>query len=292
MESVQYVKAETLPMALELLQEGNTKILSGGTDLLLKFKHGVMGEKRLLDISKLQELRSIDFIGGAYHIGAAVKISELIRSSPLKRDLPLLIAAAKKVGSIEVKNMGSIGGNICSIRANCGICFAPGCRSLSGGGRRPCQNAAYSDLMLPLCAYHARLVISSAGQERIVPVVEFQQNSGAPDLKGDEIVREVIIPYPARENRYGSAELRYPHSMGRPILSVIAVADNQETTVVLGGSLKHVYIFKQSCVENGWDKQLEMIEYRDCLSFSADYRKRVLPELVEEAVRHAEEERL
>lgn len=290
MESVQYVRAENLPMALELLQEGNTKILSGGTDLLLKFKHGVMGKRRLLDISQLQELRSIEFTGDAYHIGAAVKIRDLIRSGPLNRDLPLLVSAAKKVGSMEIKNMGSIGGNICSIRANCGICFAPGCGPLSGGGRTPCQSAAYSDLLLPLCVYDALLVISSAGQERIIPVREFQQESGAPNLRSDELVREVVIPCPAVEYRYGCAELRYPHSMGRPILSVIAAVNDRETAIALGGSLKHIYMFKASGMGSGWEKQLGTVEYRDCLTFSSDYRRRVLPELVDEAVRHAKEE--
>jgi carbon-monoxide dehydrogenase medium subunit len=109
-----YVKANSVDEALRLLQEsgGEAKLLAGGHSLLPLMKMRLTSPARLIDISGLQELRGISKDGDRVVIGALTTHRELAQSPIIQEYAPVLAEAAGQVGDIQVRNRGTIGGNL------------------------------------------------------------------------------------------------------------------------------------------------------------------------------------
>lgn len=278
-----YERVSSLADALSVAGNDRRRILAGGTDLLLKIKHGTAKPGGLLDITRIEELRHIEEDGDVIRIGACVTITELLESDLLRRCAPTLCTIAREIGSVEVRNVGTVGGNLCCARANCGTCFLPGCGAMTGDrSARPCQNAAYSDLLLPLSAYGAVVVLKSRDGERSVPVRQFLKTNGSLDLKADEIMTEISFRKPAADG-WGYARLRQPTQMGLPFVSVIAAARGGACDLTVGGSTKYVHTFEKMLGEGMGEKIAAELLWSECLYFSQDYRRRITPALIREA---------
>src|SRR3990172_5708655 len=91
----------------------STKILAGGTDLLPSMKQRLFEPKFLLDIKSLQELRGIEWRNNVLRIGAMVTISEVAANPVIRNDFPVLQQAAATVAGPGLRNVGTIGGNLC-----------------------------------------------------------------------------------------------------------------------------------------------------------------------------------
>ncbi len=286
-----YERVSSLADALSVAGNDRRRILAGGTDLLLKIKHGTAKPGGLLDITRIEELRHIGEDGDVIRIGACVTITELLESDLLRRCAPTLCTVAGEIGSVEVRNVGTVGGNLCCARANCGTCFLPGCGAMTGDqGARPCQNAAYSDLLLPLSAYDAVAVLKNRDGERSVQVRRFLKTNGSLDLKPDEILTEVSFRKPVADG-WGYARLRQPTQMGLPFVSVIAVSRGGVFDLTIGGSAKYIHTFEKISGEGMAEKISAELLWSECLYFSQDYRRRITPAVIREAVNGALEER-
>ena len=90
----------------------DTKILAGGTDLMAAMRHGKESPKRIIDISQLNELKNIEYKDGYVFIGALVTFTELENSPIIKKEANCLREAAARIGSQQIRNMATIGGNI------------------------------------------------------------------------------------------------------------------------------------------------------------------------------------
>ena len=107
----------SLPDALALLSEhdGETKILAGGSELLLLLKMGLIKANHIIDIKKIPGLDCIDYDpqAGAIHIGPLVTHRTLEKSEIVRRHFPLLAEMERDLANVRIRNVGTLAGNLC-----------------------------------------------------------------------------------------------------------------------------------------------------------------------------------
>ncbi len=109
--SFDYKRADSVQDALEAL-DGNAKILAGGHSLLPSMKLRLYQVDTLVDISKIKDLQEINFSDGFVIIGAGATHSAIAESDIVKKHAPLFAMVASKIGDVQVRNVGTIGGSI------------------------------------------------------------------------------------------------------------------------------------------------------------------------------------
>jgi len=109
-----YKTPNTIEEAIELLWQagGKAKIIAGGTDLVIGLRNGDLSPQFIVDITRIEDLRKIEEKNGMVSIGAAITHSEIASSSLVKKYGKVLSDAASEIGSPQIRNMGTIGGNI------------------------------------------------------------------------------------------------------------------------------------------------------------------------------------
>ena len=170
-QEFEYFAPKTLEETLDLLykyRNKNTKILAGGTDLLVKMKTLDLKVDYLINIKDIPELNFID-TDRELKIGAATPLSNIERVKKIKEKYPALYEGIKSMAAIATRNMGTISGNICNA-------------------------SPAGDTIPPLIAYGAELKLVSKGGERAVLVEDFITGVGETVIKKDELVTQVIIP--------------------------------------------------------------------------------------------------
>ena len=181
-----------------LAQRGSeAKLVAGGTDLLPQMKNGVTRPGCVVDISRLSELRSIALdASGGLRLGAAVAARQIERDARLREAFPSLVESAALVGSIQIRNLATVGGNLC--------------------------NAAPSaDMAPPLIALEAEAVIAGPNGRRRVPLATFFEGVRKTVLGPDELLVELMVPAPGP--RSGGHYLR--HTPRRELdIAVVGVA--------------------------------------------------------------------
>ncbi|MDJ0273821.1 MAG: FAD binding domain-containing protein [Aigarchaeota archaeon] len=169
---VEVYSVRTLREALELLSSvKGLRVIAGGTDLIVQLKTGVVPKTNLLDVSRVDELRYVRFEDGILRIGALTTFMEIYRSELVRRHAPLLAEAAFTVGSFQIMNKGTIGGNIVNA-------------------------SPAADSLPPLYALNAELKIVGPRGERFVRIQDFYKGYKKLDLMADELVAEVRIRPP------------------------------------------------------------------------------------------------
>lgn len=166
--SFNYKIPKTLQEACDLLWEagGKAKIIAGGTDLVIGLRNGVHKPNYLIDITKIEELRRIDEKDGKVSIGAAVTHSEIASSPVVKKYGKVLSDAAAEIGSPQIRNLGTIGGNI--------INASPA-----------------ADTIPPLMVLNAIGRVMSKKGERDVPLFQLFKGPYETNLKPHEILAQV-----------------------------------------------------------------------------------------------------
>ena len=148
-------------------------MLAGGTDLLVRLKRWQIEPRYVVNLKGVQGLSGVEVPeGGGLRIGALTTLSDLASSPLLQDGLAAVSQAASKIGSVQVRNLATIGGNLC--------------------------NAAPSaDMAPPLIALGAHAVLSGMGGERTVPLEDFFVGPGETTLEPDEVLTHVLVPRPA-----------------------------------------------------------------------------------------------
>jgi len=207
-----YIKPSSLDEALQRLQERSSDVcvLAGGTDLLVNMKHGLLHPKTVLSIRALAGLCSIAEEGdGAMRIGAGVTLADLAAHRTVAEKFSALHAAAGSVASWHIRNMATLGGNIClacrcwyynqskawrSSRIPCYRLAGDRCHAIRGSTRCHAVNSA--DTAPALMALNARLRIMREGRSREIAIRDFYNDDGARHimLEPGELVTEVYIP--------------------------------------------------------------------------------------------------
>lgn len=164
-----YYKPRSLADALDFLREDGVKPLAGGQSLIPMLKFRVLQPKFLLDLNPLKELSYITQGEGSVKIGALTRYVEMVKSEVVRRDLPLLHEASGKVGDMQVRNMGTIGGSLANADPS-------------------------ADLPAVALAYNAKVKLISTRGERVVEAKDFFKGPFTTELKEDELLSEVEFP--------------------------------------------------------------------------------------------------
>jgi len=251
MEAFAYAAPTTLAEALALLgnQWGEADVLAGGTDLLSLLKDYVHTPQRVVNIKGIKELSGIQTTAAGLRIGALVTLDELL-ASPEVAAYPCLVAAARGVASPQMRNMGTVGGDLCQrprcwyFRAGYGILAKDkDGRNLARdgdnryhaifGNQTACFVSA-SSLGPPLAALNATVKIASAKGPREIPIEKFfltPENDRDREiaLGPNEILTEILIPGGAA--RSATYEVRQRQSLDWP-LATASVALTMKGTAV------------------------------------------------------------
>lgn len=174
-KSFEYHRPASLNQALELLGGGTARLLAGGTDVLVRLRDGRLRPAALVSLSHIRELSHIE-LGAPIRIGAMARIAEVLENQALCQLLPALAEAAQTLGGAQVRNLATIGGNICNAS--------------------PCADTAP-----PLLIQEARVRIVSTSGSREVPLDDFFVAPGQTRLAPGEVLTEVMVDRPAAGTR-------------------------------------------------------------------------------------------
>jgi CO/xanthine dehydrogenase FAD-binding subunit len=173
-----YRKPGSLQEALKILAEigAGAKILAGGTDLVLQIKKKQISPSVLVDVKDINELNRLEFTEAhGLCIGAAVPLNRILTLPAVKDKYSLLFQACSVIGSMQIRNRGSIGGNIC--------------------------NAAPSADSAPaLLCLGAKAIIASEKKTRIINLDDFFIGPGVTRLEPDELLIEIEVPNPPQNS--------------------------------------------------------------------------------------------
>jgi CO/xanthine dehydrogenase FAD-binding subunit len=171
--------------------------IAGGTDVMVRIT-GEIGEPpaRMVDLSRLAELRGITVDGTAVIIGAGTTYTELRRSDACREHLPALVEAAATIGAAQIQNRGTLGGNI--------------------------ANASPAGDTLPvLLALDAAIVVGGPRGERTVPAADFWVTYRRTALAPDELVLRIRIPVAGgREARFRKVGTRRAQAISKVVLAL------------------------------------------------------------------------
>ncbi len=119
MERFKYFRAGSIDEAVELLNQPHSKSkpLAGSTDIILQLRHDPDSCDRVVDVSLIPDLHKIEQIDNEILIGAAATFSEVIHNPLVQRTAPILVDACKTVGAVQIRNMGTLGGNVANAAA-------------------------------------------------------------------------------------------------------------------------------------------------------------------------------
>lgn len=116
MNAFDYVAPRSVDEAISLLSagNGNVGVLAGGTDLIAQLKENRRKIDLLLDLKRIPEATALTFDEAGLHIGAATPCSKIYMSDVVKSRYPALVDCTALIGSIQIQNRGSMGGNFCN----------------------------------------------------------------------------------------------------------------------------------------------------------------------------------
>jgi len=199
---------ELLSIKQELKQD--CLLLAGGTDLVPMLKRRNRTAPHVLNIKRIPELKSISYgEEKGLQIGCTVTLREVIDHPVVSKKYPILAQAAGGVGFNQLRNMATLGGNVC-LDNKCSYfnqsafwwksrpgCFKRGgdrCYVVKGG--KECFSLSAADTVSALMVLDAELIIQGAKDERRVPITDFYTGKGQKphDLREDELVSAILIP--------------------------------------------------------------------------------------------------
>jgi xanthine dehydrogenase YagS FAD-binding subunit len=233
-----YVNAANEREALAGLdaQRGRVLPIAGGMDLVGLMKNYIAQPERLVNVKNLDATVQVSATAGT-RIGAAMKLIDLIEHPGIAKNYPALVSAAEEVGTPQIRNAGTVGGNIMQ-RPRCWYfrneefhclkkggsrCFAVDgenqYHAIFGGG--PCHIVHPSSLAVPLIAYGARFRVVGSSGEREVDAGEFFQLPadnlyGETVLRSNELLTHVILPA-ATNSKSATYEVRFKQSHDWPM---------------------------------------------------------------------------
>ena len=226
-------------MAMLAEHGSDVRIVAGGTDLLPSMRQKLFEPKFLLDVRHMAELRGIHpRPDGSVEIGALTSLSAIEQSDILRQLYPVLPEAARTVASPVLRNMGTIGGNICldtrclwynqsfAWRKSCGFCIKKDsdiCHVAPGGTK--CWAAFSGDTPAALLCLDAEVEIASLSGSRRIKLAEFYTGEGDDYRKvaANELLTRVFLPAGSANYRGAYRKLRIRGSIDYPLAGVAVV---------------------------------------------------------------------
>jgi xanthine dehydrogenase small subunit len=183
--------------ALRMLrEEGPLTPLAGCTDIYVGLNFGTAGDRRFLNLWGLDDLRGIEVRGDVLRIGALATYSEIIHSAQVQKRLPMLAAASREIGAVQIQNRGTLGGNI--------------------------ANASPAGDTLPvLAAAEAIVELRSIDWKRRVPFTDFYTGYRASVRRPDELITAVELPPVEGTQWFRKVGTRAAQSISKVVMAAV-----------------------------------------------------------------------
>lgn len=207
-----HLEPKTTKEACSLLSKykGKAKVIAGGTDLLPAMRNREVTPAYIINVRSIPNLDHIHYTDAeGLKIGALATLYD-IESSPIIREkFPMVADAASKIGTPQVRNMGTIGGNLCNASPS-------------------------ADTAPPLIGLEAKAKINGPNRERVIALEEFFIGPGENALQADEILTEIQIPNPPPHTRgvYLKLPARTMVDLAVVGVAVVVTLDDKERSIV------------------------------------------------------------
>lgn len=176
----------------------DSKIINGGTDLMVRKHLNRLDAKRLVSLDKMKELEKISDEGDSFRIFAKATYSDILNHQPVCEELPVLAKAIREIGSTQIRNRGTLTGNVVNA-------------SPAGDG------------ILALYLLEAMIVIHSNSEHKTIRIDNFIQGPGKTTLKDDQYVHSIIIPKGTKESTHYFKKVGQRKAMAISIASMGAI---------------------------------------------------------------------
>jgi CO/xanthine dehydrogenase FAD-binding subunit len=213
MHTFAYARPTSLAEAVALLEEHGpaARVLAGGTDMIIRLRDGTLQPALVVDLKRIAELRPVIRVeGDRLVIGATTVMTDIAADERVRRDFEALAEAAAVVGSVQIRNRATLGGNLCNA-------------------------SPAADTAPALLVYGAEIVVLGPGGMRHIPLDAFFVRSGVTTLAQGELVTAIELPLPTR--RRGAVHVRRTRRRGHDLASVtlaVAVDDAGVTRLAYG----------------------------------------------------------
>ena len=244
-----HINAKSIDEAVAALRKGHASMMAGGTDLLGTMRFEILPDypDAVVNLKSIPGLAYIKEEGGMLRIGALTRLEDISRNDVVKTKYAALAQAASRVATPHVREMGTLGGNICQLTRcwyfrkedNRFFCFrkgGPACYAVAGDNRfhsifgavKSCVAVNPSDTAPALVALNAKIKTNA----RIIEAEKFWDLAmpGSTILAADEIVTEIQIPTPSADTRSSFIKFAIRKSIDFPIVNCAAA--------VSGGSFR------------------------------------------------------
>jgi carbon-monoxide dehydrogenase medium subunit len=207
MKKFDYLKPKTLEEAIGLLDQYGEKaaLIAGGTDVIVKVKQKTISPDVLISLQGIPGLDKMQY-DGSLRMGPMVTHRTIEKSELIRKEFSALADAADVLGSVQIRNVATIGGNLCT-------------------------GAPSADTAPPLLVLGAQLKLKDAKSERTITINQFFTGPGETVLEQREILTEIVIPKPLPNT--GSAYWKHQRrqALDLPILGVAALLSLNKATI-------------------------------------------------------------
>jgi xanthine dehydrogenase YagS FAD-binding subunit len=252
MQAFEYANPTSLKEALSLLGNSweDANVMAGGTDQISLMKEYLHTPKRVVSIRGIKELGGISRVSGGVRIGAAATVDDLVNNQFVRSDYPALVQAGNGIASPQMRNMGTVAGDLCQrprcwyFRNGFGLLATKDGRSLVENGQNEyhaifhsgaAKFVSASSFGPALIAYGAKLKIASASGNRDVDAAAFfvtptSDTMRETDLKPNEILTEITLPA-SKGTRSATYEIRQKDALDWPLAAASVVLQMKGNTV-------------------------------------------------------------
>ena len=297
---------------------GECLLVAGGTDAVPNLKHRLHEPRRVVHLAGVRELQFVREGGEGLELGALVTLRELAEHPGVRSGFPALARAAGLVASPQIRNMGTLGGNLC-LDTRCtyynqtyfwrealGFCLKKDgllCHVVPLGKR--CVAAHSSDVSPVLIALGAQLEIAGPRGRRRIDVEAFFVGDGVHNnvLQNDELVTRVFVPAASQGLRTAYQKLRPRGAIDFPMLSVAVAARGtsaavESLRVVVGAlgarprTLGGLDALAGRAADESFLDEVARIAYQQCrpltnVPYDDEWRHEMVPVFVKRALREA-----
>lgn len=175
-----FYEAKSVKDAIDaLVKDPNAQIISGGTDVLIRVREGKDAGRSLVSIHNMEEIKGVELLeNGDIRIGAGTAFTRITNDPLIQKYIPMLGEAVDKVGGPQIRNMGTIGGNICN-------------------------GATSADSASTMWTLEADIVLEGPEGERVVPIHEFYTGPGRTVRERTEVCKYFLIHKESYEGWHG-----------------------------------------------------------------------------------------
>jgi len=255
----------SLKDALSILKnEESVTPMAGCTDLYVLLNFGTLTARRFVNLWHLDALRRIERRDGRLSIGALATYTDILRSPLVRRSIPMLAAAAREIGGVQIQNRGTIGGNI--------------------------ANASPAGDTLPvLAASDAVVILQSADGIREVPFNAFYTGYRRTVMRSDELIVAIEVPPVPRAQWFRKVGTRAAQAISKVVMAAVGgdqprVAIGSVAPTVLRLPRTEAALARRASIREAQQALLEEIGPIDDLRSTAEYRRRVAANLLRRCV--------